>query len=95
VVGFFGSIWVLLWRFCVLVGFGFLGFFSVFLFSLSSFLPFGVHLYTFCELELRSSAFLICETLLIKKTNMLHCIQLIQTLINAIVTILSIGVHWP
>jgi hypothetical protein len=44
--GFYGSVWELLGRCCVLVGFGFLGF------------PFGVLLFTSCILGLRPFAFL-------------------------------------
>jgi hypothetical protein len=57
-MGLFGFLWV-----C----FGFLGFFAVLLFSLSSFLFLGVLLYTSCVLGLHSSAPFVYETLLIKK----------------------------
>jgi hypothetical protein len=52
------------------VRFEFLGFFAVFLFSLSFLSPFlllGILLYTFCVLGLCPSALLIYETLLIKE----------------------------
>jgi hypothetical protein len=49
------------------VCFGFLGFFAVFMFSLSYFLLLDVLLYTFCVLRLHLFALLIYETLLIKK----------------------------
>jgi hypothetical protein len=72
----FGSCCVGWWDFmsqlgrcCVLVGFEFLGFFLVFLFSLSSFLPFGFLLYTSFVLGLRPSVLLTYATLLIKKKN--------------------------
>jgi hypothetical protein len=67
VVGFYGFVWELLGRCYVLVGFGFIGFFPVFSFSLSSFLSFGVLLYTSYVLGLRPSAFFdICNITYLK-----------------------------
>jgi hypothetical protein len=57
------------------LGFGFLGFFPVFLFPSSSFLSFGVLLYTLCVLELRPSTLLIYESLLIKKKKSKRLLQ--------------------
>ena len=71
-VGFYGSVWELLGWCYVLVGFGFLGFFPIFSFSLSSFLSFGVLLYTSCVLGLRSSAFFNICNISYKKKKYLH-----------------------